>query len=202
MTPFTRLLGAAYALADADIDTDTIFPARFLVLTSKAGLGRYAFRDYQPLRGQEAEESAGPAALRGAKILIGGPNFGCGSSREQAVWALQDLGLRCLIAPSFGEIFSANCFKNGLLPVVLPRDVIDELIDDAGEGAPISVDLTTLLIKRASGQEIPFQVEPWRREALLTGADEIDLVLAKDGAAISAFEARRSSLSPWMKAGG
>jgi 3-isopropylmalate dehydratase small subunit len=196
MTPFTRLLGAAYALPDADIDTDIIFPARFLVLTSKAGLGRYAFHDYPPLQG---EESAGAAALRGAQILIGGPNFGCGSSREQAVWALQDLGVRCLIAPSFGEIFSANCFKNGLLPVVLPNSWIDDLTEDARAGAQISVDLTTLRIRRASGEETPFEVEPWRREALLTGADEIDLVLARDGAAISAFEARRWSLSPWMK---
>ncbi len=203
VAPFTRLEAIARVLPDSDIDTDIIFPARYLVITAKAGLGRYAFSDHAPLRGPDPGTlpERGPAALQGAQILLAGANFGCGSSREQAVWALTDLGVRCLIAPSFGEIFSANCFKNGLLPIALSEARVLELMEDARLGARICVDLEAQRITAADGREICFTVEPWRRQALLTGDDEIDLVLKHQGAAISAFEARQRARAPWMGAG-
>jgi 3-isopropylmalate/(R)-2-methylmalate dehydratase small subunit len=138
------------------------------------------------------------APFRGARILVAGENFGCGSSREQALWALHDLGIRCVIAPSFGEIFHANCFRNGMLPIVVTPDQQAELMADAQALAALTIDLVDQVIVRADGRAIDFSIEPWRREALLEGRDDIDAILAGQSAAIAAFEARQRAHSPWL----
>jgi 3-isopropylmalate dehydratase small subunit len=198
MEPFTRLTSIAAPLEDANVDTDIILPARFLLITEKAGLGRYAFfeRRYNPEGQPRPDFVLNQPAFADAKILLAGPNFGCGSSREQAPWALRDLGLRCIIAPSFGEIFAANCFKNGILPVSLPDTA--PLVEDATNGRPITVDLGAGEIVRANGEVIRFVVEDWRREALLNGWDEVDTIRSIHAAAIERFEAGQRQSQPWL----
>ena len=203
MEPFSTLTSLAIALPDADIDTDIIFPARFLLITSKAGLGRYAFHD----RRHEPDGSAIPGSpfddpvLREASILIAGPNFGCGSSREQAVWALRDLGLRCIVSSGFGEIFASNCFANGVLPIVVADRIANALMADAEARAVFSVDLETQTMSRPAGPPIAFDVPPGRKAALLNGWDEVTEIMARHGAAIAGFEARQRADSPWLYVG-
>jgi 3-isopropylmalate dehydratase small subunit len=194
MESFTRLTGRAAPLPQANIDTDIIFPARFLLITAKKGLGQYAFHEW---RGA-ADFALNQDRYKGVEILVAGDNFGCGSSREQAPWALRDLGLRCVISTSFGEIFHANCFKNGILPVVVPPDILAALMADAEAGTPITVDLEASAVTRQSGDQVPFAVAPWRREALLNGWDEIAMVLAQNAAAIADFETRQRVAEPWL----
>jgi 3-isopropylmalate dehydratase small subunit len=200
MDRFERLISRAAPMPTADIDTDIIFPARFLLITEKTGLGRYAFYDWR----YSAEGGAAPEfvlnqpAYREAKILVCGDNFGCGSSREQAPWALRDLGVTCLISTSFGEIFRANCFKNAMLPIVLPPEPWAELLRLATEGCELDVDLTACTISGPGLAPIPFDVDPARREALLKGWDEIALALRKDADAITAFEDRQRLSHPWL----
>ncbi len=203
MERFTRLVGPAAPMAEANVDTDIIFPARFLLITEKKGLGRYAFHD----RRRRADGADDPdfvlnqAPYAGARILVAGDNFGCGSSREQAVWALHDLGLRCLISTSFGEIFQANCFKNGMLALtILPADLAD-LMSDAEGGLPLEIDLERQTISRRNGLPIGFSIPDWRREALLNGWDEIDIVIRQDGDHISAFERTQRTKQPWLYQG-
>jgi len=200
MDRFERLISRAAPMPNADIDTDIIFPARFLLITEKVGLGRYAFYDWR----YDSDGSAAPEfvlnqpAYAGAKILICGDNFGCGSSREQAPWALRDLGVSCLISTSFGEIFRANCFKNAMLPIVLPPEPWAELLRLASAGAELEVDLTTGTISSPGIAPIPFDIDPARREALLEGWDEIALALRKDADHIAAFEQRQRLAQPWL----
>jgi 3-isopropylmalate dehydratase small subunit len=200
MDPFTRLTAKVAPLPAANVDTDIIFPARFLTITTKTGLGPWAFHDWR----FTAEGAPVPdfvlnlPAYAGAEILVAGDNFGCGSSREQAPWALKDLGFRCVISTGFGEIFQANCFKNGLLPIVLPTGEHADLMADAEEGAVLTVDLERQLIVNPAGAAIAFAVEPWRREALLNGWDEIAIVLNAHAQEITAFEARRRAEAPWL----
>jgi 3-isopropylmalate dehydratase small subunit len=198
MEPFRRLTSVAIPLPAANVDTDVIFPARFLLITSKAGLARYAFHDW---RADDPEFVLNQGAYAGARIIIAGNNFGCGSSREQAPWALRDLGLRCLIATSFGEIFQSNCLKNGLLAITVTPEHQQDLLADAQARSPITVDLEAQLISRANGADIEFPIEPWRREALLSGWDEIAIVLNQDVAAIGAFERRQRAEMPWLYLG-
>jgi 3-isopropylmalate dehydratase small subunit len=203
MESFSRLTGRAAPLPAANVDTDIIFPARFLLITSKKGLGRYAFYEwrYGPDGKALPDFVLNRPEFEGAEILVAGDNFGCGSSREQAPWALRDLGVRCVISTSFGEIFFANCFKNGMLPVVVTPDQLQALMADAEAGSPIEVDLEAQEVRRSDGGAIAFQVEAWRRDALLNGWDEIAIVLNQDGDAIAAFEQSQRAAKPWLYQG-
>ena len=202
MERFTRLAAKAAPFPEADVDTDIIFPARFLLHTQKTGLGRFAFfeRRYDADGAPRPDFVLNRPTFADAQILVAGGNFGCGSSREQAVWALRDLGFRCVVAPGFGEIFHANAFKNGMLPVVLPPAQVAALMDDAREGAAIAVDLAEQAVVRADGGRFPFEVAPYRREALLNGWDEVDLILNAHADDITAFEARQKAERPWLHA--
>ncbi len=200
MQAFTTLRSVAAPMPDADIDTDIIFPARFLTLTQKAGLGGCAFHDQRfDASGQErADFVLHRAPWRGARILLAGANFGCGSSREQAPWALADLGLRCIIAPSFGDIFEANCLRNGMLPIRLAGAAHAALLTDALAARPLQVDLAALTITRDNGEVLPFAMPPAQRDSLLAGLDEIDLLLREQGARIAAFRAAQQQRMPWL----
>jgi 3-isopropylmalate dehydratase small subunit len=200
MTPFTRLTSPAIPLPAADVDTDIIFPARFLLITAKRGLGRYAFYEwrYQTDGAERPDFVLNRVPWRGAEILIGGDNFGCGSSREQAVWALHDLGVRVLVSTRFGEIFQANCFKNGMLPITVTPAERDALMAEAQAGGAFSVDLEAQTLTRPDGATLAFSVDPFRREALLNGWDEIAIVLNQSEPDITAWETRRRAGLPWL----
>lgn len=202
MTPFTRLQSVAAPMPDADIDTDIIFPARFLVLTQKAGLGPYAFYEKRfDEQGRERPEFVlHRPRWRGASILVAGPNFGCGSSREQAPWALADLGLRCIIAPGFGEIFQANCLNNGMLPIRLAPREHARVLAAAQSGAQLTVDLHSRSITLPEGEPIVFEIAERARQALLEGRDEIERIRQQAGAQIAAFEAAQRQRQPWLYA--
>ena len=200
MSHFDRFSAVAAVLDAANIDTDIIFPARFLLLLDRDGLGVHAFEDRRLDRaGQENPDFVlNQPGFRNAGILVGGANFGCGSSREHAVWALHDRGIRCVIAPSFGEIFFANCFRNGLLPIVLPDAELQRVKAHAATGAPVTIDLAQQQIEIAGAAPIPFDVAPDRRDALLNGHDDIAMILDKDLPAIQQHEDRRAQSHPWL----
>ncbi|MFG6441531.1 3-isopropylmalate dehydratase small subunit [Roseateles sp. LKC17W] len=202
MKPFTRLKSVAVPMPDADIDTDIIFPARFLVLTQKAGLGPYAFYEKRfDEQGRERSEFVlNRARWRGAAILVAGANFGCGSSREQAPWALADLGLRCIIAPGFGEIFEANCLNNGMLPIRLATPEHALALAAAQAGQALTVDLQACTVTLADDTVLRFGIDARARLALLEGQDEIEGIRREAGAAIAAFEARQQERQPWLYA--
>lgn len=202
MTPFTRLHSVAAPMPDADIDTDIIFPARFLVLTQKAGLGPYAFYEKRfDAQGRERPDFVlNRPRWRAAAILVAGANFGCGSSREQAPWALADLGLRCLIAPGFGEIFQANCLNNGLLPISLPPEQHARVMASAQLGQALTVDLSTRTITLPLGPVIVFTITERARQALLEGRDEIERIRQDQEPLIREFEARQRRAQPWLYA--
>lgn len=194
MTPLRQIAGRAISLPDANIDTDIIYPARFLLITEKRGLGRYAFHDR---RGEPGFPFDAPETEK-APILIAGANFGCGSSREQAPWALADLGIRVIIAPSFGEIFFSNCFRNGLLAILLPEDIVSLLHVVAHVGSVVAIDLETCFIEAPSLGRISFDVAIDRRELLLNGWDETARIHALHGADIHRFEEAQKRSSPWL----
>jgi 3-isopropylmalate/(R)-2-methylmalate dehydratase small subunit len=184
MTPFTRVEGRAYPLPFNNIDTDLIIPAEHLKTIRRSGLGRHAF---QALRAAPDNVFDDPA-YRGAPIIVALDNFGCGSSREHAAWALADLGVRAVIATSFSDIFAGNAFKNGIATVVLEQPAVERLLDAAREHA-IAVDLEAQTVTSAAGDRFEFAMDPFRRECLLNGLDEIALTLAHEGA-IRAYEQR------------
>jgi 3-isopropylmalate/(R)-2-methylmalate dehydratase small subunit len=198
MKNFVSLTSVAAPLPDVDIDTDVIFPARFLLLLDRHGLGRHLFHE------RRARASAGEpfilsrAPFDKAEILVAGRNFGCGSSREQAVWALADFGIRCVIAPSFGEIFYGNCFRNGVLPIMLADPAHRDVMTAAATGAPLTVDLEAQIIRLSDEHLIAFQIDPHRRQALMLGLDQIGAILAHDAADIAVFEARQRAQAPWL----
>ena len=198
MTPFTTLAGIAAPLPEDNVDTDIIVPARFLLQPTKQGLGRVAFYE----RRYDADGSPKPGFMlnqprfAGAAILVAGANFGCGSSREHAPWALADLGFRAIVAPSFGEIFAANCVRNGMLPAVVAD--VAPLLADAEAGRPLTIDLAARVITRSSGERMTLAIDDGAREALLGGWDEIATILARHGAAIAAFERRQRRAQPWL----
>jgi len=202
MTPFTTLTAVAAPLNMANVDTDKIIPARFLKTIKRSGLGVHQFDTlrYLPDGAENPEFVLNQPKYRQAEILVAGENFGCGSSREHAPWALLDFGIRCVIAPSFADIFHGNCFKNGILPIVLPQEVCEQLMADAalGQNARITVDLAAQEVIRPDGTRIGFQVDAFRKHCLLNGLDDIGLTL-EHGAAIDAFEARRASWLPAIK---
>ncbi len=200
MQPFTTLTGIAAALPMPNIDTDKIIPARFLKTIKRTGLGSalfYAMR-YRPDGSEDPDFVLNREPWRQAEILIAGPNFGCGSSREHAPWALLDFGIRCIIAPEFADIFYNNCFKNGILPIKLPQPVCDRLAEDAmlGAKARLTVDLARQVVVRPNGDEIRFDIDPFRKRCLLEGLDDIALTLARADA-IAAYEAQRRAAEPW-----
>jgi len=184
MTPFLRVEGRAYPLGLKNIDTDVIIGARHLKTIARAGLGVHTF---ETLRAEPGNLFDDPA-YAGAPILVAGDNFGCGSSREHAAWALADLGVRAVIAPSFSDIFSGNAFKNGILAVELPPAAVDRLLEVAREH-PLTVDLETMTVTSPLQDRFEFALDPFRRECLLGGLDEIALTLASE-AAIRAYEVR------------
>jgi 3-isopropylmalate/(R)-2-methylmalate dehydratase small subunit len=203
MEPLTRITSPAAILPDADIDTDVIFPARFLLITAKTGLGRYAFYEKRYENGVERPDfplNSEPARL--AQILITGDNFGCGSSREQAVWALHDLGFRAILSTGFGEIFYSNCFKNGVLPVVISGADLAQVRASAVGGEGLTVDLEAREIVVPGGSPLKFHIEGWRRDALLKGWDEVLTLLNTQADALDAFERRHRADAPWLFAAG
>ena len=198
MTPFTAVTGTAAFLDEDDIDTDIIFPARFLLLMDKTGLGKHAFHERRHNGRQGFPFILDEPPYDSAKIFVAAKNFGTGSSREQAVWALADFGIRCIVAESFGEIFFANCFKNGILPIVKTGEELDLIRQAARTARPMTVDLVDQTISMGAARAIGFDVDPFRKSTLLSGLDEIGSILAEDGDDIHAFEQRQRAESPWL----
>jgi 3-isopropylmalate/(R)-2-methylmalate dehydratase small subunit len=201
MEPFTHLTAVAAPLNLVNVDTDMIIPKQFLKTIQRSGLGKALFDEMRRTPdGKEVPDFVlNKPAYKDAKILVSGANFGCGSSREHAPWALLDYGFRCIIAPSFADIFYGNCFKNGILPIALPQSEIDKLMDDAERGANaiISVDLEKQEIRGPDGGVIHFDIDPFRKQILLNGWDDIAMTL-RDGAAIDDYEAKAKLSKPWL----
>ena len=198
MQPFTTITSVAAPLPEADVDTDIIFPARFLLLLDREGLGRHLFQERRRKIAGSPDFVLDRPPFDKAAILVAGPNFGSGSSREQAVWALADFGIRVVIAPSFGEIFFSNCFRNGVLPIVLGPDDHERVMIAAASEGLVTVDLERLQIECGNGPPIAFAVDAYRRRSLLLGLDEIGAILADDADDIAAFEASQKRASPWL----
>jgi len=201
MDKFTRLEGVAAPMALVNIDTDMIIPKQFLKTIKRSGLGKYLFDEMRYDRqGNEIKSFVlNQPAWRKATILVAGDNFGCGSSREHAPWALLDFGIRAVISTGFADIFYNNCFKNGVLPIALPEAERDALMDDASKGsnARLSIDLESQTITRPDGTKISFDIDPFRKHCLLNGLDDIDLTL-QQAPAIDAYEAEARSRTPWL----
>ena len=201
MEKFTTLRGVAAPLPMINVDTDKIIPKQFLKTVERHGLGKNLFDElrYEPDGREKPDFVLNRPAYRRAVILVAGDNFGCGSSREHAPWALLDFGIRCIIAPSFADIFYNNCFKNGILPIALPREQVALLMDDAerGANAVVSIDLEKQEITGPDGGRLHFDIDPFRKHCLLNGLDDIGLTLEK-AAAIDAFEAKRRHTHPWL----
>ncbi|GBD55492.1 3-isopropylmalate dehydratase small subunit [Gluconobacter wancherniae] len=195
MDKFTQLTAIAAPMPNENIDTDQIIPARFLKTILRTGLGKNAFaaQRYDGNGAERPEFVLNQEPYRHAEILITLDNFGCGSSREHAPWALLDFGIRCVIAPSFADIFHNNCFKNGILPIRLPREICEMLMDDARQGSNsrLTVDLEKQVIIRPDGETVSFDVDPFRRHLLLEGLDDIGQTMAHDDA-INTFEHQAS----------
>jgi 3-isopropylmalate/(R)-2-methylmalate dehydratase small subunit len=201
MEPFTSLSGVAAPLPIVNVDTDMIIPKQFLKTIKRTGLGKALFFELRthPDGSSNPDFVLNKPAYARAKILIAGANFGCGSSREHAPWALLDFGIRCVIAPSFADIFFNNCFKNGILPIKLPQAQVEKLLDDASRGAnaTVSIDLEKQEIHGPDGGCITFDVDPFRKLCLLNGWDDIGLTLRQENK-ISTFETARKTQMPWM----
>ncbi|MES2145410.1 MAG: 3-isopropylmalate dehydratase small subunit [Pseudomonadota bacterium] len=200
MEKFTRLTGIAAPMPLVNIDTDMIIPKQFLKTIQRSGLGKNLFDEmrYSESGAEIPDFVLNQPAYRKAEILVAGDNFGCGSSREHAPWALLDFGIRCVIATSFADIFYNNCFKNGILPVVMPQEVVDVLMADARKGANarMTVDLEAQTVTTSDGQTFQFQVDSFRKHCLMNGLDDIGLTLEKV-AAIDTYEKRAQTTRPW-----
>ena len=200
MDPFTKLTGIAAPMPLVNIDTDMIIPKQFLKTIARTGLGKNLFDEMRYT--QDGAEIPGfvlnQPAYRHAEIIVAGDNFGCGSSREHAPWALLDFGIRCVIATSFADIFYNNCFKNGILPIVMPQDVVDALMEDAKKGANArqTVDLAAQTVTTSDGRVFAFEVDSHRKHCLMGGLDDIGLTLEK-ASAIDRFENKAKALRPW-----
>ncbi|MCW8861371.1 MAG: 3-isopropylmalate dehydratase small subunit [Rhodospirillales bacterium] len=201
MEKFTTLTGVAAPLSIKNIDTDMIIPKQFLKTIKRSGLGKHLFDEmrYNDDGSEREDFVLNKPAYRKASILVGGENFGCGSSREHAPWAILDFGIRCVIAPSFADIFYNNCFKNGILPIRLPREDVDKLMADAerGANATVTIDLDKQQITGPDGGVIAFDIDPFRKHCLMNGLDDIGLTLEK-AAKIDAFEEKRKLTQPWL----
>ncbi|MCF4165930.1 3-isopropylmalate dehydratase small subunit [Zavarzinia compransoris] len=203
MEPFKKLTGVAAPLDLINIDTDMIIPKQFLKTIKRTGLGVNLFAEmrYDDDGKENPDFVLNQPAWRKAQILVAGANFGCGSSREHAPWAILDFGIRCVIAPSFADIFYNNCFKNGILPIILPQEQVDLLMDDAKRGANaiVTVDLESQEITGPDGGKIKFDVDPFRKHCLINGLDDIGLTLVKKPS-IDTFEDRQKLSQPWLYA--
>ncbi len=201
MDKFTTLRGVAAPLPMINVDTDMIIPKQFLKTIKRTGLGKNLFDEMRfDTNGAEIPDFVlNKPAYRAARILVTGENFGCGSSREHAPWALLDFGIRCIIASSFADIFYNNCFKNGILPIVLPAEQVDLLMDDARKGANarIAVDLDAQTVTASDGRSFRFEVDAFKKHCLLNGLDDIALTLEKT-AAVDSFEAGQRAAQPWL----
>ena len=201
MQKFDQLTGVAAPLPMMNVDTDMIIPKQFLKTIKRTGLGKSLF--YEMRYTQDGKEIAdfvlNKPAYRKATILVAGDNFGCGSSREHAPWALLDFGIRCVIAPSFADIFYGNCFKNGILPIQLPQEQVDKLMDDAQRGANaiVSIDLEKQEIRGPDGGMIKFEVDAFRKQCLLNGWDDIGLTMRSEDK-IAGFEQQQHVQAPWL----
>jgi len=201
MDKFTKLTGVAAPMPMINIDTDMIIPKQFLKTIKRSGLGVNLFDEMRyDDDGKEIPDFVlNQPAYRSSEILVAGDNFGCGSSREHAPWAIKDFGIRCVIAPSFADIFFNNSFKNGILPIVLPQDVVDVLMKDAEKGANarMSIDLEAQTVTTSDGEVFAFEVDAFKKQCLLDGLDDIGLTLEKT-ASIDAFEATANTQRPWV----
>ena len=199
MQAFTKLTGIAAPLPIANVDTDKIIPARGLKTIKRTGLGVHLFDTlrYDEQGAERPDFVLNQEPYRRAEILIAHENFGCGSSREHAPWALLDFGIRCVIAPDFADIFHNNCFKNGILPIRLPREICDQLIEDSklGANARVTVDLERQVVVRPNGAEIQFDIDPFRRNLMLNGLDDIGQTL-QHAPAIDSYESREPAWMP------
>lgn len=210
MTPFTQLNGLVVLVDRANVDTDAIIPKQFLKSIKRTGFGDFLFDEWRyhdhgepgmdcANRPRRTEFALNQPRYQGATILLGRENFGCGSSREHAVWALEEYGIRCMIAPSFADIFFSNSFKSGLLPIPLAAEIVERLFR-AVEGTPgyrLMVDLAAQTVQTPSGETFSFEVDPFRKECLLNGWDDIGLTL-RHADEIRAYEHRRRQDAPWL----
>jgi 3-isopropylmalate/(R)-2-methylmalate dehydratase small subunit len=210
MKKFTTLTGLVAPLDRANVDTDMIIPKQFLKSIKRTGFGQNLFDELRYLDEGQADQSCegrplnkefvlNQARYQGASILLARQNFGCGSSREHAPWALDDFGFRCVIAPSFADIFFNNCFKNGLLPIVLKEKEVDDLFSEtfANEGYQITIDLPAQTVITPSGKVLAFEIDNFRKHCLLNGLDEIGVTL-ESRADIETYEAKRRKTAPWL----
>ena len=203
MEKFNKLTGVAAPMNMINIDTDMIIPKQFLKTIKREGLGKNLFDEMRFDRaGNEVEDFVlNKSAYREATILVAGDNFGCGSSREHAPWALLDFGIRCVISTSFADIFYNNCFKNGILPIKVTKEQLDSLMDDAGRGAnaTLSIDLEAQTIQRPDGGEIAFEVDEFKKHCLINGLDDIGLTMQEENK-ITDYEGSQKAEQPWLYA--
>jgi 3-isopropylmalate/(R)-2-methylmalate dehydratase small subunit len=201
MEKFDHLTGVAAPLNMINVDTDMIIPKQFLKTIKRTGLGKSLFFEMRfKDDGSEVEDFVlNKPAYRESTIMVGGDNFGCGSSREHAPWALLDFGIKCVIAPNFADIFYNNCFKNGILPIKLPQEDVDKLMEDAerGANATLTVDLEAQTIAGPDGGSISFEIDPFKKKCLLQGLDDVGLTMKKEDA-ISKFENDKKASEPWL----
>lgn len=201
MQTFDKLTGVAAPMNMINVDTDMIIPKNFLKTIKRSGLGKNLFDEMRFDReGNENPDFVlNKPAYREAKIIVAGDNFGCGSSREHAPWALLDFGIRCVISTSFADIFYNNCFKNGILPIKVTKEQLDDLMDDAerGANATLSIDLESQTIQGPDGGEVKFEVDEFRKHLLLNGLDDIGLTLQKVDK-VDSFEERQNANQPWL----
>ena len=201
MDKFEKLTGIAAPMPLVNIDTDMIIPKQFLKTIKRSGLGVNLFDEmrYDNDGNEIPDFVLNQPQYREAEILVAGDNFGCGSSREHAPWAIKDFGIRCVISTSFADIFYNNCFKNGILPIILPEDQRDALMNDAekGSNARITVDLENQVITSSDGEQFSFEIDPFRKHCLMEGLDDIGLTMEK-AASIDAFEAQAAQSRPWV----
>ena len=201
MDKFTKLRGVAAPLNMINIDTDKLIPKQFLKTIKRTGLGKHLFNEMRFNEdGSEKQDFVlNKSAYREASIIVAGDNFGCGSSREHAPWALLDFGIKCVISTSFADIFYNNCFKNGILPIVVNKQQLDQLMDDAenGANAVLDVNLEAQEIIRPSGEKVTFEIDEFRKHCLINGLDDIGLTMEKEEN-IDNFEKRRAAEQPWV----
>ena len=201
MDKFTTLEGVAAPLKIINVDTDMIIPKQYLKTIKRTGLGKGLFSEqrYKDDCSENPDFVLNKPSYRKAKILVAGDNFGCGSSREHAPWALGDFGIRCIISTSFGDIFYNNCFKNGILPIRVSHEELDKLFDDAdrGSNATLTIDLENQEIRGPDGGAIKFEIDPFRKHCMLNGLDDIGLTMQKSKS-IDVFEAKEKAERPWL----
>lgn len=198
MRKFEKLVSVAAPYNESDVDTDAIFPARFLLLLNRAGLGKHLFNDLRISASSKDPFVLDRPKYKDAQILVAGERFGIGSSREHAVWAISDVGIRCVIARSFGDIFRANCYKNGVLPIELDADKHARVLAAADRAEALTVDLEAKCLILPDGPDIAFDVPDQQKRSLMLGQDEIGAILDEDTDTIAAFEAQQKQHMPWL----